>query len=708
MKLISKKILFKRKTLLIFFIALVLPLIIVAYLGFDMLSERHRSTKSILESNLWITGESALNQLEDELQDIEAKILQIEHFQQVYAESILAGKSVSEDADSNRNFYSIFLLAGDHSIAYPRTGPAVNDNLLPDANINSAYVAAFRQAESYEFQESNYAKAAEEYSRCYELAGSEQDQAFALEGLGRTGLSQMNYSAAGRYYDLLRTKYSLVLNNAGHPYGIIGLLQLYETKKHQAKDENLIPEFFDTYGKLKNGFWKLSASAYGFFSSEIETVLESDLLTGANARYRQSYDSLKSEPSVYLDELEFAEYLRTDIINRINEVQILNVTEDDPQIRRIIGTDNGTWSLISYRRFMNFMDGDNYIGGIRWNTDTLRESVIPAILERISMDIGLDLFLSEEITSASHSGQIPENSLSLSFRSFPFPWKLIVVQPAIFNIEKESRNEMLIYGLLLGIVFIMMSLGAILIARDIKREADSMNMKTEFVHNVSHELKTPLSLIRLYGETLLFKESLSAAQKTDAFQVITKESERLSHMINNILDFSKIEMGRKEFNFQKGDFAKTILETLDSYRYHLEKEGFTIIEEIAKDIPLMVFDKEAIEGLMINLLSNAIKYSLDNKVLTIKLFKENEDVLLQVSDKGVGIASGDLSHIFDRFYRTKQKAGFESRGSGLGLTLVKHIVESHGGTIHVTSEPGKGSTFTLRFPFSKSSYHIPE
>jgi signal transduction histidine kinase len=254
----------------------------------------------------------------------------------------------------------------------------------------------------------------------------------------------------------------------------------------------------------------------------------------------------------------------------------------------------------------------------------------------------------------------------------------------------------------------MMSLGAILIARDIKREADSMNMKTEFVHNVSHELKTPLSLIRLYGETLLFKESLSAAQKTDAFQVITKESERLSHMINNILDFSKIEMGRKEFNFQKGDFAKTILETLDSYRYHLEKEGFTIIEEIAKDIPLMVFDKEAIEGLMINLLSNAIKYSLDNKVLTIKLFKENEDVLLQVSDKGVGIASGDLSHIFDRFYRTKQKAGFESRGSGLGLTLVKHIVESHGGTIHVTSEPGKGSTFTLRFPFSKSSYHIPE
>ena len=275
----------------------------------------------------------------------------------------------------------------------------------------------------------------------------------------------------------------------------------------------------------------------------------------------------------------------------------------------------------------------------------------------------------------------------------------------MFIIEKESRKEMLIYGLMLGIVFIVMTLGAILIARDIKRKADSMNMKTEFVHNVSHELKTPLSLIRLYGETLLIKENLSAKQKTDALQVITKESERLSHMINNILDFSKIEMGRKEFNFHKGDIAMTIRDTLDLYRYHLEKEGFKINEEIALDLPLIIFDKQAVEGLMINLLSNAIKYSPEKKVLSISLYEENANIILQVSDKGVGIAPDELSHIFDRFYRTKQKVGMESRGSGLGLTLVKHIVESHEGSIHVSSEPGEGSTFSIKFPISQSSFN---
>lgn len=695
MKLSSIKILLKRKTLLIFFIALVLPLTIVAYLGFDTLSKRHNSTKNILESNLWITSESALNQLEQKLQDLEANILSVEHLQQVYSESNAALKAGVE----------IFLLDEDLSIAYPQTGIVVNDEFPLGNNSNSAFANEFRQAELYEFQERDYSKATEAYSRCYEIAESERDQAFALEGMARTSISQKKYSAAVRYYQMLHTKHSLLINNAGHPFGIIGLLQLHEINKRLSQDGNLLPDFIDTYEKLKNGYWKLSASSYGFFCSEIESVLESELLSDNNTLLRQEYDSIKSKPSRYLVDLEFAEYLRTDIVSKINEAQILNASENDSQIKRIVSNNNGKWALVSYRVFKDFKDGNNYTGGIKWDTDTLQEVIIPAILENISLDIGLDLFLFNKLTPTPPSGQILENSLSLSFRSFPFPWKLIVAQPAMFIIEKESRKEMLIYGLMLGIVFIVMTLGAILIARDIKRKADSMNMKTEFVHNVSHELKTPLSLIRLYGETLLIKENLSAKQKTDALQVITKESERLSHMINNILDFSKIEMGRKEFNFHKGDIAMTIRDTLDLYRYHLEKEGFKINEEIALDLPLIIFDKQAVEGLMINLLSNAIKYSPEKKVLSISLYEENANIILQVSDKGVGIAPDELSHIFDRFYRTKQKVGMESRGSGLGLTLVKHIVESHEGSIHVSSEPGEGSTFSIKFPISQSSFN---
>jgi len=245
-----------------------------------------------------------------------------------------------------------------------------------------------------------------------------------------------------------------------------------------------------------------------------------------------------------------------------------------------------------------------------------------------------------------------------------------------------------------------MFLGAFLIARDISRESETTRLKTEFVHNISHELKTPLTLIRLYGETLQRKQDLKKEEKQEAYEIITKESERLSHMINNVLDFSRIEMGKKEFNFKKSDLAQVIRDTLESYRYHLEKKGFSVQANIASDLPEMNFDGEAIASILVNLLSNAMKFSPMDKKVTIRLFKKSENAVLQIADKGIGISPREISRIFKRFYRSNHEVVSESRGSGLGLTLVKHIAEAHGGRIEVESEPGKGSIFSVILPFS--------
>lgn len=701
MKLISKGIFAKKKTFIIFFFSLVLPLIVIAYLGFDTFSERQKSTKKLLESNLWITGESALNQLEDKLIRIEKNILSVQYFQQIISDTLSAREQGNKVEELKNNYYSPFLLDRNFKIIYPKTETNGNKELEYKTSVShSQFERAFQIAESYEFLQSNYSKAIQQYRKCYAIAETKRDKAFALEGIGRIQLSQKKYSDAAKSYILLHKEYPQVFNKVRHPYGIIGLLQLHEINKYLGTDKNIFPKFLDTYKKLKDGFWILNSSSYNFFISEIESVLESELLKSYNAKYKEEHESLISRSSSYLEDLMFSNFLRADIINKIYGTFVTTDSVNNFQSKRIINNFNRKWSLISYRQLINFIDSENYICGFKWNTDTLRRSIIPAIIDSISAETGLNYYLLEEVDSFTN--QLPENSLSLSFRRFPFPWKLIVEQPALNSLEDATKKEMLIYGLMLGITITMMILGALLIARDIKRESDSMSLKTEFVHNVSHELKTPLSLIRLYGETLLFKKNLNNIDKTDALQVITKESERLSHMINNILDFSKIEMGRKEFKIQRGNFANIIRDTLDSYRYHLEKKGFEIIEEIAQDIPLIEFDKEAIEGLLINLLSNAIKYSPERKILTVKLYKQNEYVLLQVSDKGMGIPSDEIPHIFNRFYRSKQKLGFESRGSGLGLTLIKHVVESHGGKIKVESKPGEGSTFSIEFPILKS------
>jgi signal transduction histidine kinase len=292
-----------------------------------------------------------------------------------------------------------------------------------------------------------------------------------------------------------------------------------------------------------------------------------------------------------------------------------------------------------------------------------------------------------------------KDSLSLSFRQFPFPWKLLTSQPAFNELERTAVRENILYGMLLSVIVVLMLLGVVLIVRDIARESETTRLRTEFVHNVSHELKTPLTLVRLYGETLQRKDDLKEEEKREAYEIITKESERLSHLINNVLDFSRIEMGRKEFNLKKGNLSDVVRDTLDSYRYHLEKKGFKIQAEIANDLPQMDFDREAMASVLINLLSNAMKFSPDQKEVTVRLFKEKNSAVLQVEDKGMGISPRETSKIFKRFYRVKNKVTAETAGSGLGLTLVKHITEAHGGRVKVESQPGKGSVFSVILPF---------
>jgi signal transduction histidine kinase len=244
-------------------------------------------------------------------------------------------------------------------------------------------------------------------------------------------------------------------------------------------------------------------------------------------------------------------------------------------------------------------------------------------------------------------------------------------------------------------------MGGLLILRDISRERETMRQKTEFVNNISQELKTPLTLIRLYSETLERREDMSREQKREAYEIITKESERLTHMINNVLDFSRIDMGRKEFHFKKGDLAAVVRDALNSYRYHLEKKGFEIREEMAANLPEMEFDEEAIVSVLVNLLSNAMKFSPDRKEVSVRLFGRDKAAVLQVEDRGIGIPAKEIKKIFERFYRVKNEVVAEARGSGLGLPLVKHIVEAHGGTVKVASQPGQGSVFSVVLPFQR-------
>jgi len=254
--------------------------------------------------------------------------------------------------------------------------------------------------------------------------------------------------------------------------------------------------------------------------------------------------------------------------------------------------------------------------------------------------------------------------------------------------------------IVLGILSVLIVIGLVLTKHVVSKEVALAKLKSDFVSNVSHELRTPLALIRLYAETLELGRITTKEKKHEYYKIIRKESERLTGLINNILDFSRIEAGHKEYEFRETDIADLVRNTLDSYRYQIEQQGFTLKEEIDGSLPSVCVDREAIARALLNLMNNALKYSPDEKYLRVKLYRENGSVKLEVEDRGIGITSREQTKIFEKFYRTGDPLVHNTKGSGLGLSLVRHISDAHGGSIDVDSTPGKGSRFTLTLPLN--------
>lgn len=256
------------------------------------------------------------------------------------------------------------------------------------------------------------------------------------------------------------------------------------------------------------------------------------------------------------------------------------------------------------------------------------------------------------------------------------------------------RNSFII----LGFLSLMIIGGLVLTKHMVSKEMAVAKLKSDFVSNVSHELRTPLALIRLYAETLELGRITTKEKKHQYYRIIRKESERLTALINNILDFSRIEAGRKEYEFRETDIADLVRNTLDSYRYQIEQQGFALEESIDPDLPAVRVDREAIARALVNLVNNALKYSKDEKYLGVKLYRDNGSVKLEVADHGIGIARRDQTKIFEKFYRAGDPLVHNTKGSGLGLSLVRHITEAHGGEIEVESSLGTGSKFTVSLP----------
>jgi signal transduction histidine kinase len=266
------------------------------------------------------------------------------------------------------------------------------------------------------------------------------------------------------------------------------------------------------------------------------------------------------------------------------------------------------------------------------------------------------------------------------------------------SIEEDVRHWKTWTLALIGLLDLTLGAGLYLVFSNVGREMRLAQLKSDFVANVSHELKTPLALIRLFAETLEMGRVQGTEKAAQYHRVINKETQRLTQLINNILDFSRIEAGRRDYRFAPVDVGRLVEEVVESYRFSIEQQGFTLDLRVARDLPDVEADREALSQAVLNLLNNAVKFSRDHKAVHVEVRPGGDAVLVSVADRGIGIAKGEQRKIFDKFYRAEDSLVHETKGSGLGLSLVRHIVEAHGGRVEVESAPGRGSTFALFLP----------
>lgn len=286
-------------------------------------------------------------------------------------------------------------------------------------------------------------------------------------------------------------------------------------------------------------------------------------------------------------------------------------------------------------------------------------------------------------------------------RRFPttlYAWRVQIAPTQAPALVSRGRERAYSEAALVALSFAVVLLGVGFLLYAAEKEARLNALRSEFVANVSHELKTPLSVVRMFSEMLMTGRVRDEGKRTQYLQIIARESERLSGLIDNVLDFSALERGKQVYEMRDGDLPDVVARAIETFRYRLEKDGVELTLAVQGALPPVRFDEQAILLAVINLLDNAVKYG-EGTPVEVRVEVGRRHAYVRVRDHGPGIPVEHHRRVFERFYRVRG-GGAPTRGSGIGLSLVKRIIEAHRGRAWIENAEGGGARVTLSLPFA--------
>jgi signal transduction histidine kinase len=703
----------RKRIFILFFMGIVLPSLLLGYLAFRGV----KNDQALVEKN----------RLDDQRRNAESVIrtvgANVSAVELDFQKTLAARPSVAPDEflQSLEKFKlehpsveDIFLFLDAGQIRFPIAKllflPKDLIPLSPADPRPSSLAEKIMTAQRLEFEQKNYRGALERYRQLFDAGPDPQTKGQILNAIARVQKKSGLIAQAGRSYAAIARDFDRVRLAGGMPLGLAARLELGSL---QAASNEFLPAaktYLELYKILIQGGFTIEAALY---DNAVQTLKNS--LAGIFSKAAADPE-IQSQRNVFQN-LENEEREKRNVTDRLflflagaapNFKTVTPEASEFPSVaanRLTLELEKNSY-LVS---FSNSKTGRGEDPPGRWgfllHPAAFREKLLRPALQSgfppeetawtVRGQDGQILMTSEKAPSGAPSTKtsFENNFPNWSLEFYP-------LNPRFLQTLLASRQRVYFYMFLL--IAGILGFGLILSVRAVSHELELAKMKSDFVSTVSHEFKSPLTSIRQLAEMLQAGRVPSEDRRRQYYDVLVEQSERLTLLIDNILSLAKIEDGRRRFEFKSVEIGAFLKEAIAPISDRVRHEGFTIEMETDGVPHVIMADGAALSQALTNLIDNAVKYSGDSRRVILRSSAQGPDLVISVKDFGQGIHKDDLNKVFDRFYRGGDPLTRSVKGSGLGLALVKEIVDAHRGKIHVESEPGAGSTFSIMLPLPRT------
>jgi signal transduction histidine kinase/tetratricopeptide (TPR) repeat protein len=620
-------------------------------------------------------------------------------------EMAAASRLILEDPENGALLSEVFVLDAAGNITYPAARPLF---LFPGERANLQEIPPelashelWREAEDAEFKRRDHAQAAASYQRLLARFADQGSRSFILSRLGRccekAGNSQRALAAFQEILGAGRPE----LSSDGIPLELMAIIQMGDIHLKLNRPAEAAASFLRLYEDLLTAKWALTRSRFEFYRERAEQQIQTIQARLKSKEVDDRWSQLKSREAAGLRRMARLENIRRGIVPLI--LPGLRASMDSrPRFSRLSALPGGELLLVSYCSL-----NDSAVLGLVISPDQLTGQLLPvdpgpSILQagwiiRLEDESGR-LVAGRELAPPRAQAAASPPSYSGAFENdFP-PWNISIYRTGPDRSLRDFRVRRAIYILLVAVVMTALFLGGYLVIRSTAKEFELARLKSDFVATVSHDFRTPLTSIRYLAELLERGRVKDEERKREYFRTIGSESERLSRLVENILDFSKIEAGMKEFRMEGVDIGALMRDVATRFLGQATDKRVALETEIPEGLPWITADPEALSRAVLNLLDNAAKYSSDGPRIALRVRAEADGICLEIEDQGIGISPADQKKVFEKFFRSKAATASTVRGSGIGLTLVEHIIKAHGGRVALESELGQGTKVAIHLP----------